>query len=297
MDPELGQAFAGLGMVLEFVAHRILRMATPRTSVPLQVTSIEVGPEATGREIVSIDLSEYGDPLNYRHIRLPFSVYLKPRKLVWALGKDAVERMLPIFEIPLSGMAIKEALKIMRNPQETCALSKHVSAEIPDQSDGTLALIEAYCASDLAAFHKRFYSMEEEGARRSVATMAPTLSDIPLCARWILDHPNDWLLKPAVLQYLARVLTALTWHPRAIAELIRSRYEANPEWGDCWDRHDASWRAIFYARLFTGLIETGCDRFIDLNCVSHREKGYCNISDCDGNLVEYRDVLLKRRGQ
>jgi hypothetical protein len=297
VDPELGQAFAGLGMVLEFVAHRILRVATPRTSVPLQVTSIEVGPGATGREIVAIDLSEYGDPLNYRHIRLPFSVYLKPRKLIWALGKDAVERMLPIFEIPLAGMRINEALTVMRNPQETCALSKHVSTEIPDHSDGTLALIEEYCASDLAAFHKRLYSMGEEEAQRSVATMAGTLSDIPLCARWILDHPNDWLLKPAILQYLVRVLTALGWHPRAIAELICSRYEANPEWGDCWDRHDASWRAIFYTRMFTGLIETGCDRFIDLNCVSHREKGYCNISACDGNLVEYRDVLLKRRGQ
>jgi len=139
--------------------------------------------------------------------------------------------------------------------------------------------------------------MEEEEARRSVAAMAGTLSGIPLCARSVLDHPNDWLLKPAVLQYLARVLTALNWHPRAIAELIRSRYEANPEWGDCWDWHDASWRAIFYTRMFTGLIETRCDRFIDLNCVSHREKGYCNISACAGNLVEYRDVLLKRRGQ
>jgi hypothetical protein len=139
--------------------------------------------------------------------------------------------------------------------------------------------------------------MEEDEARRSVAAMAGTLSEIPLCARWILDHPNDWLLKPAVLQYLARVLTALGWHPRAIAELIRSRYEANPEWGDCWDRHDAAWRAIYYTRLFTGLIEAQCDQLIDLNCVSHREKGYCNIPHCDGNLVPYQDVLLRRRVQ
>jgi hypothetical protein len=50
VDPQLGQAFAGLGMILEFVAHRVLRAAGPRTSVPLQVTSIEVGPGATGRD-------------------------------------------------------------------------------------------------------------------------------------------------------------------------------------------------------------------------------------------------------
>jgi hypothetical protein len=297
VNSKLGRAFAGLGMVLEFATHRILQLAIPRTSVPVQVTSIEVGPGATGREIVSIDLSEYGDPLHYRHIRLPFSVYLKPRKLVWMLGEETVRRLLPMFEIPLARMRIEEALRVMRSPEETCALSKDISAEIPDQSDGTLALVDEYCASDLAAFHERLYSMDEEEARRSVAGMAGTLSDMPLCAQWILDHPNDWLLKPAVLQYLARVLTALGWHPRAIAELIRSRYEANPEWGDCWDRHDTAWRALFYTRLFTGLIETHCDQLIDLNCVSHREKGYCNIQPCDGNLVAYRDLLLRRRAQ
>lgn len=296
VDPELARAFAGLGMVLEFAAHRVLRVAASSCPVSVQVTMIEVGPGANSREIVSLDLSEYGDPFHRRHIRIPFSAYLKPRKLVWALGEERIRRMLPLFEIPLAGMKPVEALAVMRCPDAVKRLSRHVSTVIPDRSDGTMALIEAYQRGELAAFHESFYSMSEEEARGSTAARAKAQERaLPLCAKWILDHPNDWLLKPAALQHLARVLTALNWHPRAIAELIRDRYEADFGWGEIWGTLNPSWRATFYTRLFTGLIATGCDQLIDLNCVSHREKGYCTIPECSGNLVAYQNMLRDRR--
>jgi hypothetical protein len=295
VDLDLANAFAGLGMVLEFAVHRVLRAAAPRCPVPIQVTAIEVGPGKRGREILSLDLSAYGDPLHRRHVRMPFSAYLKPRKLVWALGENGVHGILPLFQIPLAGMPLPQAIAVMGSEEQARKLSKSASAEIPDQSDGTLALIDDYSGSELAAFHERFYSMEEHDARRSVATKAKGLvAALPQCARWILENPNDWLLKPAALQHLARVLTAFDWHPREVAELIRSRYDADCGWGDTWARHDPSWRAIFYTRLFTGLIATRTDQLIDLNCVSHKEKGYCTIPECYGNLVTYRDMILNR---
>jgi hypothetical protein len=291
----LGKAFAGLGMVLEFVAHRVLRTATADCAVPVQVTSIEAGPGNHGREIVSLDLTEYGDPLHLRHIRLPFSAYLKPRKLVNVVGPELVSEMFPLFETPLAGMAVSDALLAQKDPEPVCRLASLGAAEIPDQSEGTLALVDDYSSSSVATFHRDFYKMDEDEARaRMMELRAATVDRLPMCTRWVLEQPNDWLLKPAAIQHLVRILMALRWPPPAIAALIQSRYDADYGWGDCWTRHDASWRAIFYTRLFAGLIATGLDKLIDLNCVSHKEKGYCNIAECYGNLLSYRDLLLTR---
>ena len=87
VDSDLGCAYAALGMVLEFVGQRVLSASATTCSVPVQLTAVEVGPGSRGREIVSFDISEYGDPLHRRHVRLPFSAYLKPRRFEWVLGE------------------------------------------------------------------------------------------------------------------------------------------------------------------------------------------------------------------
>jgi len=296
LSSELGHAFAGLGMVLEYVAHRALAAAAPLSSVPVQIASIEAGPGTQGREILSFDLTEYGDPLHVRHMRIPFSAYLKPRKLLWALGEIGVRQLLPLFEIPLTGLKLPEAIAIMRQPSEVLRLAKQANTRIPDESDAMLCLINDYEHSDLADFHKMFYAMSEHDAGLSAMQLEATLVEtVPLCTRWVLDHPNDWLLKPAILQHVVRVLTAVNWHPRSIAELIRARYESDHGWGNFWGQHDRSWRATFYTRLFTGLIATGLDGLVDLNCVSQKEKGQCMIPECSHNLAVYRDLIRARR--
>ena len=45
--------------------------------IPVELSAVEVPPQAR-EEMVSIDITEYGDLLNTRLIRIPFSVYLKP---------------------------------------------------------------------------------------------------------------------------------------------------------------------------------------------------------------------------
>lgn len=296
LSAELALAFAGLGMIVEYVAHRAFAAAAPNLSIPLQITSIEVGPGSLGREILSIDLTEYGDALHTRHIRLPFGAYLKPRKLEWALGEDGVRDLLPLFEIPLSGMSLPEAIAIRSQPKEVIRLAAQVTTSIPDQADGTLALIEDYEKSELADFHRSFYEISETEAQQAAQELEKTSTTaVPLCTQWVLDHPNDWLLRPAILQHVTRVLVAVGWHPRVIAELIRNRYELDYGWGEFWTTHNASWRALFYTRIFSGLIATGLDSLVDFNCVSQREKGQCMIADCSQNLAVYRDLILTRR--
>jgi hypothetical protein len=295
VDSDLGHAYAGLGMILEFAGHRVLAASAVACSIPVQLTAIEVGPGPGGREIVSFDISEYGDPLDGRHIRLPFSAYLKPRRAEWLLGKAGAAQLLPIFEIRLDGMTLRNAIDAARDPAKTIEIARHVATRIQDQSDSMENLIDEYRASELADFHDRFYSAPWSSEPFSAASQPGSIADAPPCVTWLLQHPNPWLLKPAALQHVARVLTALDWHPRAIAQLIFARYQTDCGWGETWTQLDPLNRAVFYTRLFTGMIATQSDKLIDLNCVSHQEKGYCNVPECFSNLVPYRNKLLERR--
>lgn len=288
VDPALGRAFAGLGMVLEFVGHGVLASSADRCGIPIQPAAIEVGPGIYGREIVSFDLSEYGDPLHTRHLRLPFSAYLKPRQLEWMLGEAEIGRLLPIFEIPLCGISPAQAIRAMRNPNAVLEITRRVSATIPDESGPMENLLDEYQHSELAEFHERFYKQTPQEVASS--------EDLTLsCVRFVLENPNDWLLRPAALQHVVRVLTALGWGPSSIARQIYSSYGKDFDWGGIWERLDPCNRAIFYTRLFAGMIATGVDKLIDFNCVSHQEKGYCMIPECSSNLLLYREMLLEKR--
>jgi len=292
ITPELGHAYAGLGMLMEFLAHCVLTEAADTSPVPVEITAIEVGPGPGGREIVSFDLSEYGDPLHIRHLRLPFSAYLKPRRLEWDLGAAGVRGLLPMFEIPLDGLTPREAIEVVHSPDAAVRLSREVRVSIPDRSGPTEVLLDHYEASALAGFHREFY--QELSLPVSGETGGP-VSGIPPCLNWLLEHPNDWLLRPAALQFVSRTLMALGWHPRAIAQLIADVYENDIDWGEQWVRLDPFNRAMFYTRLFCGMIAAGVDRLIDFNCVSQREKGYCFLPDCRANILPCRDRLLERR--
>ena len=290
VDPDLACAFSGLGLIMEFVGHLVLEASMERCLLPVQPAAIEVGPGIYGREIISLDLSEYGDSLHTRHVRIPFSAYLKPRQFEWMFGESEVRRLLPIFEIPLSDMAPAQAITAMRDPDAVLEIAQHVSAAIPDQSEAMEELLDNYEHSELAIFHDQFYMQLREG------TSLPNCSiPTPPCAQFLLEKPNDWLLKPAALQHIVRVLTAIGWSPSSIAHRICASYSKDCDWGNTWDRLEPCSRAIFYTRLFAGMIATGLDKLIDFNCVSHQEKGYCMIPDCSSNLILYRDMLLGKR--
>ena len=297
VEAEMGRAFAGLGLLMEFVGHRAMITAAPLTTLPVQPAAIEVGPGIHGREIISLDLSEYGDPLHTRQIRIPFSAYLKPRRFQWSLGEPTVRSLLPILEIPLGGMTLPEAIAVARNPDAAIELARRVSTAIPDASGAMENLLDEYQSSALAAFHERFHSELRKRTSAPADDDAMPIPEEPGCLRWLFEHPNDWLLKPAALQHIVRVLTALDWSPVSICQVIGAAYSREGDWGNVWNRLDPGARAMFYTRLFTGMIAMGTDTLIDFNCVSHREKGYCMAPECPSNLAEYRDMLLERKNR
>jgi len=293
-------AFAGTALLMEFLTHRIKWMAAPVTEVPVEITAVHVGPCGTRqREMVSLDISEYGDPLHTRMIRMPYTNYLKP----WLTGlarEMGVEDELPHFRaIPLHEMDVMQALECRKDEDSVKELARRAGGKIPLQEEGTERMLAAYLASPLRKFHADFYSVahfpKDVWAETYDATPLDSLSP---CVSILLEDPNDRLLKPAGMQLLTRVLLAKGWHPRHIAGLIRSKFE-NPafNWGVDWSNYEAGTRADFYVRLFCGLWETGVDELVDFNCVSNAEKGFCSGSVQEGCSLTPSFETLRRMKQ
>jgi hypothetical protein len=292
---ELAHAFAGLGLVMEFLAHRVKQIAAPLTKIPVELTAVEVGPSEDGREMISIDISEYGDPLHARTIRVPFSVYLKPWQQPWGFNHDVLVNMPSLFVIPLQGIDWRQGIFTMRDPLLVARLAARASIRIPDATHGTGKLLHDYEKSRLAKFHTQFYSQEQHPAEDWPATYdRQPLEILPACARLALEQPNDLLLRPAFIRRLVRVMLALGWHPRHIAGLISSKYGRDFNWTQ-FVNVDPATRADFYTRVFAGLFAAGTDDLVDFNCVSAQEQGICTSSTCGHNLLDFKESALERR--
>jgi hypothetical protein len=289
----LGAAFHGLGLVMEYLAHRVLERAAPQTPISVQLTAVVSGSGLAGREVVSIDVSEYGDPLHKRTIRVPFTAYLK----AFALGKALPAPDLPaLIMLPSDLLPETEAIAAMARPERARALARRSSARIPDASAQSEALIASYAASPLAAFHRDFHATAPEPPERWPASYDRLdLAGLPPCVRRALEHPNDLLLRPAWIQLVVRTLVALGWHPRHVAGLVRSKYERDFGWVPDLHFWEAATRADFYVRLFAGLVATGRDQGIDFNCRSSQEKDMCTESACPWNLASLQPALLRER--
>ena len=295
VSEQLARAFAGLGLIMEFLAYRIKEAVAPGTKIPVELTALEVGPSSHGREMISLDISEYGDPLHVRMMRVPFSVYLKPWQQSWTVESKLLNRLPPLFVIPVHGMTLHEAVEAMRDVAATTRLAETSCAKIPDASESMAKLIAEYSRSDVARFHDWFYSQEpHESTRWSETYDRVPLKNLPLCVRTVLESPNDLLLQPARIRQLVRVMLALGWHPRHIAGLIHSKYGRPFGWTQ-FNGCDRATRADFYTRIFTGLFVTGRDDLVDFNCVSAQEQKVCPLSNCGFNLFEFKHSALNRR--
>lgn len=289
--------FSGMALLMEYLAHRIKWVAAPLAEIPVEITAVHVGRcGMAGREMISLDVSEYGDPLHTRMIRMPYTHYLKP----WLTGlarEMGMEAELPRFRaIPLHEMDVQQAIECRKDEGCVKDLARRAGGRIPLQEEGTARMLAEYMASPLRRFHRHFYSV----AHQPKHTWAETYDAVPLetlspCVRSILENPNDRLLKPSGMQLVTRALLAEGWHPRHIAGLIRSKFE-NPAygWGVDWAEYEAGTRADFYVRLFAGLWETGVDELVDFNCTSTAEKGFCTGQPHDVcSLHPYYETLRK----
>ncbi len=289
---EMQRSFTAIALLMEYFAHRIKWLAAPLSELPVEITAVHVGPgESMRREIVSIDISEYGDPLHTRMVRMPYTNYIKP----WITGLFGGKSPPRFRAIPLFEMDVAQAIDCSRNEDAVKDLARRAGATIPLQEKGTARLLSEYLASDLRRFHEDFYSLSHLPENLWGENYIPMPPGLPACGRELLEYPNDRLLKPAGIQLITRLMLAQGWHPRHIAGLIRSRF-ANPSygWGVNWNEYEPGTRADFYTRLFAGLWKCGIDELVDFNCVSTIEKGFCpGIRESNCSLFGFNETLTQ----
>lgn len=249
----LGKAFSGLGMLMEFVGRLAVELASSECSIPVEMTAVEVTPSGRGREMISIDLSEYGDPLQMRTVRVPFGAYLKPWHQIYAMGRSNMGRIGPIIFVPVDGLDTRRAVHVMRDPELAAGLAAERSTAIPEQTAGSASLLDAYERSALREFHRDFYSESHDPPERWPETYDRLcLDSLPEAARNALMFPNDLLLRPVGMRAVTEALLERGWHPRHIAGLVRSKFERDYSWGNQWSGYSPAMRADFYVRIFAG---------------------------------------------
>ncbi len=258
VDPALGRAFAGLGLVMEYLGHLVRYTAGPESPIPVELSEVAVGPPARGLEIVAVDLSEYGDALHTRRVILPFSRYLKPSRMRNVIGEHVERGIPPTWVILDPGLSDWEAVRRMRDAESVSELARETHARMPEHGTEMENLISDYEGSELSQFHDYFYAEEHEPPERWPLSYDRTpIDELPPAVADTLRHPNDRLLRPTDLLRVVEVFLERGWHPRHIAGLIRSRYERDYGWGARWYQDNATCRADYYTRLFAGTIALG----------------------------------------
>ena len=272
----MGRAHEGAGRLVEHFAHELIRSLRGRTEIP--VTMADVAPQRRGA-FLCIDVSAYADPLFSRHVRCAFSSNQK----AWMTGHS---RRRPFaIVLPQRGGCYATLLEIRDDPVAAAGLASAENASIPDAPPASLGWMDDYRQSRLFRFHREF----DRGPQMDPADWPHSyggldLRAFPDCVRLPLTSPNPLLLAPIFLRTVALVLWSLGWHPRSVAGLIRSRFEADFGWGDYWRRYDAASRAEFYVRLLCGAVEDGIEDPDDFTCASEALRGACTQAGCGHQL-------------
>lgn len=286
------RAHTGLGLLIEYFAHRCLRRAARRSRVPLVFNGTVVGSGLSGRAAISLDFSFLGDPLDVRHIRVAFGGYQAHRLRPDVVGPRIASAVGPMVAVPRGRRAALLPALRARQPHHACLLARHANASIPDASAGVARLLRTYRSSALARFHRSYLAVLREPLDSAALERRLSATALPACVRWPLAMPNDRLLQPAFVQHVVRALLARGWRPHEIAALIHGRYAHGNGWSGRWRRGDPQLRARFDVRVFAGLVAAGSDAAVDFNCVSAQEKGLCPRGQCAENLADLRDQLF-----
>lgn len=267
VDLTVARAFSGLGLVMEYVAYTVLSESQSQCPLPVLPEAIDMGPQDRGREIITLDVSEYADPLHTRGLRIPFSIYLKPWQHMYMLNPSIAGKIPVMVMVPRDDLEVDRAVEIMRDLGRAAELASRTSCLIPECSAGLDGLVSLYLRSELRSFHDEFYAEEHDPPDRWSSTydQAPTWR-YPPYIRYILEHPNDALLSPGPVRQLVAFLLQEGWHPRHIAGLIRSKYERDYGWLNQWYVYDAGMRADYHTRVMAGLMQMELDPIGSAKC-------------------------------
>ncbi len=273
------RAHQGAGKLLEHLCHDVVRRCGPKSTLP--VTVADVAPPGRG-PFACLDISAYGDPVRSRFARCAFSANQK----AWMGGLTPEHPF--VIVLPRDGEGHESLLSAREDLRRSAARAERACARIPDVAWAP-AWLDAYQRSELGRFHRLF----EQGphAERSAWSYTYDVLDVdalPPCARLPLRHPDPYLLTPLHLRTVVRLFRDLGWHPRSIAELVRSRYERGGTASALWRRYDAQTRALFYTRVLLGCLAAGLEPAGAFTCDTQSARGACPACGCGFDLARLR---------
>lgn len=266
-----GKAYSAIGRLMEFLCHRFIIESKKSSPLPVTISDIAPGANHHPREGISLDLTQYGDSLFMRTIRLSFSAHQKHKINPHRAGKEVSEATPVYMVVPRNRLSYRKVFEIRRDYKKAIEYAKEVSTVIPDASRGWGRVLEDYKDSKLYKFHQEF------DRKRYLKDYDKRIDweSLPPCLRHILQSPCPALLVPTNILHFCRAFLCLGWHPKHIAGLIHSYYQKDYGWMIDWEKYDSVTRADFWARVYCGMIQTGVDDLEDFTCRHHQRRGFC----------------------
>jgi hypothetical protein len=244
-----GVVYQMFGRVLEYLSRRVMKETQAQVSLPITFCDTE-------EACLSLDISQYADPVYMRIIRSIFSSWDK-HNIIESLSRmvnqptflDVIRKDRGYENPDLDFLA-----RCARNYDEAIAYEKQFDGTIPRAGENILKLVQEYEQSNLFQFHQEFDQEEHDAddGKYKLAKFDPQLSwEV---RRW-LEDPNPCLLAPTNLQKMIRHLLEKEWHPKHIGGMLAGRYEAEGKgWNEkYWSKYITRTRANFWARIYSGL--------------------------------------------
>jgi len=248
-DLKDGVVYQQFGRVLEFLSHQIIQQAQEKVSLPVTICD-------STEECLSLDLSQYADPVYMRIIRSVFSSWDKHNQiesLSQIVGKP------PFLDIvrkygSYENQDIKQVLHLAQDYERAVEYNQQFSNCIPLAGKKTLALIEQYAQSKLYSFHQEFDKTEHDATDENYK-LAKFDHNLSWDTREMMEYPNPTLLQPRNLKRLTEELMSKGWHPKHIGGMLAGRYEAEGKGWDkrYWSKYKPRTRANFWARTYAAL--------------------------------------------
>jgi hypothetical protein len=242
-----GIVYNQFGRLIEFISHLVIKSVN--CEIPITLCDTE-------SESISLDPSQYGDPVFMRIIRTAFSTWdkhnINPYLKSYVNKPPLVDVIRKYREFELE---LDQVIDLNQDYEKSAWHHGRFDGVVPVAGDRILKLIEVYCESSLYSFHKEFDSIDHDPTDE-LYEMAKTDTNLPETLRLMLKYPNPDLLTPSKLKPITEALLCRGWLPKHIGGLYTSIYRSTEGvWPlQQWSKYDASTRANFWARIYSGLV-------------------------------------------
>lgn len=278
---EEGFAYERIGRLLTYLCHQVMRKLTGHSPLPLTISDTAPGTVKHPRNGISLDLTQYADPLYMRPIRIPFTSHQKHLVNTHTVDADIAASLHPGVVLPRKDQDVSTICRMTNDRRQAAEYAATVNASIPVSTGGLVKLLADYEKSLLASFHNTLdRDMEYLEANLAELRPFPLPKELPPCLRLAVSAPNPWLLVPTNLQALCFHLRESGFTTAEIAGRLALTYASDYGWQINWNKYDPWTKGLFWARTYCGMMEDGLLGPQHFSCEAHRLRGFCPEPGC-----------------